>query len=34
MKVEKCFNKSIQHVFGLKALHLNLEEQFQFLKPV
>ena len=33
VKLEKCFNKSLKHVLGLRASHLNLEEQFQFLKP-
>ena len=32
MKLEKCFNKSLKHVLGQRASHLNLEERFQFLK--
>ena len=33
LKPEKYFYKSLKHALGLRASHLNLEEQFQFLKP-
>ena len=33
MKLEKCFNKSLNQILGLRVSQLNLEEQFQLFKP-